>query len=301
LSALQDLVVIGAGIAGLSAARHAVAGGASVTIVESLLYGGLVTNVNELDGEVEGSGVDLAAGLLQQARKTGAAYVTDTVQAIALDGDTFAIRGDSVTYRSRGVVIASGARLRRLGVPGEAQFKGRGVSSCADCDAPFYRDLDVVVVGGGDSALQEAAVIAGFARHVQVVHRGASFRARPHLVEALSSRPNVIVHWNTRVEAILGDTAVKAVRIRALGDAAPSELACAGFFAYVGLEPASGFAPTAIARDVHGALVTDAALRTSVPGLCPAGAVRSGYSGVLKDAIAEGAAAAGAALAAIRK
>ena len=298
MSATHDLLVIGAGITGLHAARHAAAAGLKVMIVESLLYGGLVTNVNELDGAFEGSGVDLAATLMQEAKKAGAGYATDGVQSIARDGDAFAVRGDSGAYRAKAVVIASGAKLRKLGVPGEDDFEGAGVSSCADCDGPFYDGLEVVVVGGGDSAVQEAAVLAEYAKHVHVVHRGAAFRAKGHLVAALSEKANVTLHWNARVEEIYGESAVEGVRLKE--GSAVRELPCAGFFAYVGLEPNGAFAPTEVARDATGALVTDASLQTAVPGLFAAGAVRAGYSGLLKDAAAEGIAAATAAMAALR-
>lgn len=298
MSTTHDLLVIGAGITGLHAARHAAGAGLKVMIVESLLYGGLVTNVNELDGAFEGSGVDLAATLMHEAKKAGAGYATDGIQSIARDGDAFAMRGDSGAYRAKAVVIASGAKLRKLGVPGEDDFEGAGVSSCADCDGPFYDGLEVVVVGGGDSAVQEAAVLAGYAKHVHVVHRGTAFRAQAHLIAALAGKANVTLHWNARVEEVYGESAVEGVRLKE-GDAV-RELPCAGIFAYVGLEPNSACAPTDVARDATGALVTDASLQTAVPGLFAAGAVRAGYSGLLKDAAAEGIAAATAAIATVR-
>lgn len=299
MSTVHDLLVIGAGITGLHAARHAATAGLKVMTVESLLYGGLVTNVNELDGAFHGPGVDLAATLMQEVKKAGGGYATDGILSIARDGDAFAVRGDSGTYRAKAAVIASGAKLRKLGVPGEDDFEGAGVSSCADCDGPFYDGLDVVVVGGGDSAVQEAAVLAGYARHVHVVHRGTTFRAQPHLVAALGEKANVTLHWNATVEEITGASAVEGVRLREGANA--RELPCAGLFAYVGLEPNSSFAPAEVARDASGALVTDAGLQTAVPGLYAAGAVRAGYSGLLKDAAAEGIAAATAAINAVRK
>ena len=297
MSPVHDLLVIGAGITGLHAARHAAQAGHRVMLVESLLFGGLVTNVNELDGAFQGTGVDLAATLMQAVKKAGGGYANAAVQAITREGEALAVRCDAGTHHARAVVIASGATLRKLGVPGEADFEGAGVSSCADCDGPFYDGLEVVVVGGGDSAVQEATVLAGYARQVHLVHRGASLRARAHLVAALGEKTNVTLHGNAQVEAICGSSAVEGVRLRKEGQT--RELPCAGVFAYVGLAPNSACAPAQAARDAGGALLTDARLQTAVPGLFAAGAVRAGYSGLLRDAAAEGIAAATAALAAV--
>lgn len=298
MSPPHDLLVIGAGITGLHAARHAASAGHRVMLIESLLFGGLVTNVNELDGAFAGSGVDLAATLMQAVKKAGGGYANEAVQSIAREGEAFCVRSDAGTHRAKAVVIAAGAKLRKLGVPGEVEFEGAGVSSCADCDGPFYDGLEVVVVGGGDSAVQEAAVLAGYAKHVHLVYRGASLRARPRLVAALDGHANITRLANTEVEAICGGASVEAVRLREAGRS--RELACAGVFAYVGLEPNSACAPAEAARDPVGALITDASLQTAVPGLFAAGAVRAGYSGQLEDAAAEGVAAATAAIAAVR-
>lgn len=290
-----DLLVIGTGITGLSAARQALQDGLTVATMEAMFFGGLVTNINELDGEITGSGSDVSAGLMMEAAKLGAKNIAATAAGIEVDGDIFAVKNEAASSRARAVIIASGARLRRLGVPGEAELEEKGVSHCADCDAPFYQGQDVIVVGGGDSALQEAIVLAGFARTVHLVHRGAQFRARQHLVDRLKALPNVSLHMRTEVEAVLGEDAVRGVRLKGSG-----EIPCTGFFAYVGLEPVSEFVPETIKCDPGGFVITDWEMKTGMPGVFAAGAVRAGYGGLLVHATTEGIAAAKAAHAFLR-
>ena len=300
MSKHHDLIVIGTGITGLAAARQACQLGLSTATIESHFFGGLVINVNHLDGEIEGSGSDAAANMMMEVSDLGAASINAAVTSIQRQGELFAVHSDDGIHHARTVIIASGARLKRLGVPGEADLIDLGVSQCADCDGPMYKNKDVVVIGGGDSALQEAMVLAGYTRQVHLVHRGASFRARPDLVGKLASHANISILLNTQVEAVRGSQGVEGVRVRPAGaDSGSREIDCAGFFAYVGLEPACDFAPPAILRDAAGFLVTDAGLQTAVPGVYAAGAVRSGYGGMLTHAIAEGIAAAKSACASV--
>ena len=296
MSKHHDLIVIGTGITGLAAARQACQLGLATATIESHFFGGLVMNVNHLDGGIEGSGSDMAANMMMEVSDLGAANINAAVTSIEREGELFAVHTDDGVHRARAVIIASGARLKRLGVPGEADLIDLGVSQCADCDGPMYKNRDVVVVGGGDSALQEAMVLAGYTRQVHLVHRGASFRARPDLVGKLASHTNISILFNTQVETVRGSQGVEGVRVRQTGaDGGSREIDCAGFFAYVGLLPTCDFAPPAILRDAAGFLVTDAGMRTAVPGLYAAGAVRSGYGGMLTHAISEGIAAATAA------
>lgn len=293
MSKHHDLIVIGTGITGLAAARQACQLGLSTATIESHFFGGLVINVNHLDGAIEGSGSDVAANMMMEVSDLGAASINAAVSSIEREGELFAVHSDDGVHRARAVIIASGARLRRLGVPGEADLIDLGVSQCADCDGPMYKNKDVVVVGGGDSALQEATVLAGYTRHVHLVHRGANFRARQDLVDRLAGNGNISILWSTQVDAVLGSQGVEGVRVRQAGaDSASREIACAGFFAYIGLEPACDFAPSATLRDAAGFLMTDAGLQTAMPGIYAAGAVRSGYGGMLTHANAEGMAAA---------
>jgi thioredoxin reductase (NADPH) len=280
-----DLIVIGEGVSGLACAGHARRAGLTVATFESNIFGGLVLNVNELDGYPGAeSGTNLASELMQANSETGVKSMQEAVTAIRPAGGAFEVSAGGV-YGARQVVIASGARLKKLGVPGEAEFEGRGVSSCADCDAPMFQNEDVVVVGGGDSALQEALVLAKFSRKVHIVHRGDRFRAKQHFVDRIRSEPKVSIIWNTTVVAILGGKMVEKVRLKR--DGGTEEVAVAGVFAYVGLEPNTAFAPSGAARDERGCIVTNGDFETAMPGLWAIGAARAGHNGLLRDAVNE--------------
>jgi thioredoxin reductase (NADPH) len=280
-----DVIVVGEGVSGLACAGHARRAGLRVATFEASLFGGLVINVNELDGYPGAeSGTLLASDLMQASSDAGVTSVQSEVTSIRSVGGGFEVSAGSA-YRARQVVIASGARLRKLGVPGEDEYEGRGVSHCADCDAPLFQKEEVVVVGGGDSALQEALVLAKFCRKVHLVHRGSRFRAQKHLADRVAAEPRIATIWNATVEAILGTKMVEKVRVKR--DGKSEDMPSAGVFAYVGLEPNATCAPPDIARDGGGHLVTNDAFETSMPGVWAIGAVRAGYSGLLRDAVAE--------------
>jgi len=292
---IWDVAVIGGGITGLTAAWHAMRRGLTTTLFEGApAHGGLVANVNHLDdfpGTTDASGVELAANLVQRLHDENVDLRSDAVQKVALEGPFVRLDSEQGVVRARRVLVASGARLKRLGVPGEEKLVGKGVSQCADCDGFFFRDQDVVVVGGGDGALHEALVLAGICRTVTIVAR-SRLRARAVYVEKAAGAANVRFAWDSVVESVLGDAAVTGVKLRNVRTGEMRDMPCTGVFPFIGCEPTTGFLDASAQRDATGALITDTELRTSIPGVLAAGAVRAGYSGTLAAAVGEAATAA---------
>jgi thioredoxin reductase (NADPH) len=287
--AAYDVIVIGEGVSGLTAAGALKAKGLKVATIEATLFGGLVINVNALEPGPEGrevSGAELAAEMMQANAEAGVTSIQEPVTAVRSADGVQEVVTDSGTHTARHVVVASGARLRRLGVPGETEYEGRGVSQCADCDGPMYQNEEVIVVGGGDSALQEALVLAEYASKVHLVHRRDAFSGAAHFADQVKANDKIAVIWNATVEAIGGSKVVEKAVIRRT-DGSTHELPCAGVFAYIGLEPSVEFLPPEVERDSQGLVKTDSKFQTSVAGISAVGAVRSGYEGTLDHAIAD--------------
>jgi thioredoxin reductase (NADPH) len=284
-----DLVVIGAGVAGLAAATLAARHGLTTICAEGQMFGGLVLNIGELHpapASRPAQGADLAAGLMEEAEAAGAVYSGEEVHRLTPDGPVFRVETAGGDIVARTVVIASGARLRPLDVPGEKEFENRGVAHCADCDAAFYAGRDVVVAGGGDSALQEALVLARQCKTVFIVHRDAALNARRHFVDAVLRQSNIQLVSRSTVREIRGSADVEAVVLRD-DRGFLTDVPCAGVFPYIGLQPNTSFLPVGMQCDEQGFLLTNNQLEASLKGAYAIGAVRSGFSGTLDDAFAD--------------
>lgn len=287
-----DLVVVGEGVAGLTCAGEAAALGLRVASIESEFQGGLVMNIVELEGyEAAGglSGMDHAMSLAASNRKAGVRSVSAPATAVRPVAGGFEVDTGAGRFAGRAVVLATGARLRKLGVPGEEDFRGRGVSHCADCDAPMFTAADVVVAGGGDSAFQEALVLAGECAVVHIVFDGAQPTAHARFRQAAAGHAAIRLWPGRRVAEVLGDSSgMTGVRLAGTEGGPGEVLPCAGLFTYIGLEPNASIAPPDVRRDAGGALVTDGEFRTALPFLWAIGQVRAGFGGRLHDAEAEG-------------
>lgn len=291
---IWDVVVAGGGVAGLTAAWEASRHGLATALFEAEpLYGGQVANINVLDdwpatGEV--SGVELANALVAKLRDEAVELVNEAVTGVSAGNGLLRVASETQTLRTRRVIVATGARLRRLGVPGEEALRGKGVSQCAYCDGSFFRNQDVVVVGGGDAALQEALVLAPICRSVTIVAR-SMLCARRAYVDRASGATNVRFVWDSVVERVLGNGTVAGVAVRNVKSGERQELPCTGLFPFIGTEPNTGFLPESVKREGSGLVMTDDQFRTSDRAVFAVGAARAGYSGALIHAAGEAAAA----------
>ncbi|MCQ1838107.1 NAD(P)/FAD-dependent oxidoreductase [Neorhizobium galegae] len=274
-----DVVVIGAGVAGLNAAIAAARHGARTMIVDMLGAGGQVINVDRIDnfpGPAEGmSGFELGPMLQMQADEAGVEFALDTIETISKTDTGFRIAGADLDLTAGAVIIAAGSAKRTLGIPGEAEFEGRGVSHCASCDGPLMRGKDVCIIGGGDSALDEALALVPHAARISVIHHGSRLRASAALQAKADEASNIEVRLNTVATAIRGDGGVSAITARDLSTGTESELPCHGVFVYVGLEPNTSFLGDTVTLAVDGRIVVDLDMQASVPGIFAAGDIRS--------------------------
>jgi thioredoxin reductase (NADPH) len=300
-----DLVVVGAGVAGLTAATFAARHGLKVAVIERMAPGGQIVNadvIENLPGFPSGiGGHELGPLLAEQAEAAGAELVLDTVEAIELAGAERIVRGAADTWRPRAVIIAAGSALRPLGIPGEERLRGKGVSHCATCDGPLFVGQDVGVIGGGDSALDEALVLARHAARVTVLHRGASLDAQRALTERAVATRNIEICLDTSVEEIIGAASVTGLRLRATGTRASRILDLRGVFIHVGLAPNTQFLRGLLKLDPAGHIETDIMLRTSVAGIFAAGDIRAHSVAQLAAAAGDGATAAIAAVRYLRR
>jgi thioredoxin reductase (NADPH) len=291
-----DVIVAGGGIAGLTAGLHSARAGRSTLVLGGNSPGGLLLSIEKIEG-VSGfpegvPGYELCPMLQEQAEEAGAEVRMQELAALEPADAGWRVTADETELHAGAVIFATGARLRHLGVPGEDRLQGRGVSHCASCDAPLLRDRTVGVIGGGDSALQEALTLAEQVSEVVVLHRGEELDAQATYRQRAEEHPKITVRYQTVVEEILGDDKVAGVRARDLTTDTAEELELAGVFVYVGLEPNTEALQDRLDLDDEHRLATDAANRTELPGLLAAGYVRRGALGQAAISAGDGANAA---------
>lgn len=300
---IYDVIILGAGPAGLAAGLYAGRSRLSTLIIEKGQDGGQIAITDEIENypgqRVEGeSGASLVARMTEQAEKFGCERVADTVIEVLLNEDIKVIKTSKEEYYSKNVIIATGAYARPIGCKNEANYIGRGVSYCATCDANFFEDFEVYVVGGGDSAVEEALYLSKFARKVTIIHRRDELRAAKSIQEKAFANPKVAFMWDSVVEEIGGEDILSEMKVKNLktGEVttvvADEEDGMFGLFGFIGTIPNSDLFKGKVAMDERGYIVGDENMNTDVEGVFVAGDVRIKSLRQVVTAAADGAIAA---------
>ena len=291
-----DVIIIGGGPAGLSAGIYASRARLRTLLIEKGMFGGLITNaelVENYPGFPEGiSGFDIGERMSRQASKFGLETLPAEVTGVNLLKDIKAITTTEGAFSARAVIIASGAERRRLGVPGEDILVNRGVSYCATCDGALFKDRVVAIVGGGDSAVEEAVFLTRFASRVIIIHRRNQLRASKMAQERALSDKKIEPIWDAVVEEIIGNNKVSELRVRNVKTDEKSRIAVDGVFIYVGQTPNTGFLKGQVPLDKEGYIITDDRMGTQVKGVFAAGDIRRNSSRQVITAAGDGATAA---------
>jgi thioredoxin reductase (NADPH) len=291
-----DIVIAGAGIAGLTAALISARAGRRTRVLTGPVLGGHLLSIERIDGYPgfpDGiAGYDLCPMVQEQAVAAGAEFSASAVTGLAADEGRWTVASGEGDLHAGVVLIATGTTLKELGIPGEARLRGKGVSHCASCDGPLLRSRTVGVVGGGDSALQEALTLSQYVSRVIVLHRGATVTAQAAYRERVRDHEKIEVRTSTVVKEVVGDAVVTEVRTRTTTDGIETDLELAALFVYIGLTPNTAWLDNRLELDPSGRVPTDDRMRTVLPGLFAVGTVRSGSAGRAASAAGDGATAA---------
>ncbi|MFH1914136.1 MAG: thioredoxin-disulfide reductase [Pseudomonadota bacterium] len=295
---LYDAVVIGGGPAGMTAALYLLRAGVKTAMVEKLSPGGQVLMTSEIEnypGFPSGlQGWELADKFAAHLESYPLERVNDEVRGIEFGQPVHTIKVGEEDIQARAIVLATGSRYRKLGVPGEDRLVGRGVSYCALCDGNFFRDQDVAVIGGGNSALEEALYLARLVNKIYLIHRRDDFRGLLCYQEKCFTHEKIEVLRSTVVEEIVGHTTLESLALHDLKTDERRQLVVDGTFIFVGFEPIMDFVPAAVEKDRNG-IITDVEMRTNIPGVFAAGDIRSKMCRQVASAVGDGATAATAA------
>jgi thioredoxin reductase (NADPH) len=291
-----DVIIIGGGPAGLSAGIYTARARLSTLLIEKAAIGGQIINAGKVEnypGYADGiGGIELTQAMHQQAEKFGLETIYDEVIGLEVNGKDKIVKTPQGDFLAKAVIIAGGAERQKLGVPGEAEFTGKGVSYCATCDGAFFRDKTVAVLGGGNAAVTEALELTKFASRVTLIHRRHELRAAKIIQEKLMADKKIDILWDTVILEIVGDKLVKKIKLRNVVTNQESTLDVSGVFVSVGSQPATGYLKGLLTLDAVGAIVTNDRLETSVPGIYAAGDIRSGSIRQVVGAAGDGAVAA---------
>ncbi|QTA78977.1 Thioredoxin reductase [Desulfonema limicola] len=274
-----DLVIIGGGPAGLTAGLYSARARLNTILIEQAITGGqvMITDwVENYPGFPKGiTGMELVRNMTEQAQEFGLKIEYD--QVLSIDNISAPVKTlvlNNKTITAKAVIIATGASPRRLGIPGEAMFFGKGISSCATCDGPLYKDKVVVAVGGGDTAVQESVFLTKFAKKVYLVHRRDELRAAKILQERALANEKIEILWDTVVTGVSGLTHVETVNLKNLKTGEAKTLGTDGLFVWIGILPNADFLDDSIKKDEFGFIITDAGMAASIPGIFAAGDIR---------------------------
>lgn len=294
---MKDVIIIGAGTAGLTAAIYALRAGKSVLVLEQGNYGGQIINTPKVEnypGIEQISGYEFASGLFRQAEKLGMEYRSEKVTNIRLEADTAhkIVETTQGSYCTKALILASGAKNRPLGLEKESEYVGKGISYCATCDGMFFRGKKVAVVGGGNTALEDAAFLSNYCEKVYLIHRRETFRGEQRLVDELRGRENVEFLLNKTVQALEGAQTLQAMTLYDKISGDESRLEISGLFVAIGQAPETEAFAGLIERDKNGYILAGEDCRTNVEGIFAAGDCRSKTVRQLTTAAADGAVAA---------
>lgn len=291
-----DVLIIGAGPAGLSAGIYSARGCLKTVIAEKGAVGGQAATTWEIEnypGAAEGvTGPELTERMRAQAESFGVQFVTGKFNGWIKEDGVYSVAIGKEVFQTKTIIIAAGAEPRLLGCPGEQEHRGMGVSYCATCDANFYRNLDVAVVGGGDTAVEEALYLTKFAKKVTIIHRRDKFRAVKLLEERAKAHPQIEIMWDSVVDEIVGKPLVNGAVVRNLKTGAVTTLKVDGVFVFVGQQPGSAPFADEVACDERGYIITDDTMATNLPGVFAAGDIRPKTLRQVVTATADGAIAA---------